>query len=38
LITEVVSLIVAVRVEQREFRGKAHKEKSRPGWAIGWTG
>jgi hypothetical protein len=34
LITEVVSLIVALSVEQREFRGIAHREKSRPGTAM----
>jgi hypothetical protein len=38
LITEVVSLIVAVRVEQREFKGKDWRAKSRPGTAIGTPG
>jgi hypothetical protein len=36
LITDVVSLIVAVIVEQREFMGKAHRDQSRPYEQMGW--
>jgi hypothetical protein len=32
--TEVVSLIVALRVEQRELRGRGVRAKSRPGTTM----